>query len=191
MNFVTKKQPEIVVYSRDNGSVNKSPLSIIAAMSHDRVIGKDNRLPWRMTADLQHFKRITMGKPMIMGRKTWETLPGLLPGRRHILVTRDLDYQAEGAELVHSLDQAIVQAGEVEEIMLIGGATLYAQAVELANRLYLTQIDAQLHGDAWFPEFDQGQWQEVSREVHLADKLNQYPYIFSVLERIRNVGENR
>lgn len=159
------------------------PLSIIAAMAHNRVIGKDNRLPWRLPADLQHFKRITMGKPMVMGRKTWESLPGLLPGRRHIVVTRDRNYQATGAEVVHSLDQAITRAGDVDEIMLVGGANLYAQALELASRLYLTEIDARVEGDAWFPEFDAGQWREVSREAHPADGQNRYSYAFTLLER--------
>jgi len=160
-----------------------SPLSIIAAMARNRVIGRDNRLPWRLPADLQHFKRITMGKPMIMGRKTWESLPGLLPGRRHIVVTRDRDYQGVGAEVVHSLDQAMSQAGDVDEIMLVGGANLYAQAMGLASRLYLTEIDADVEGDAWFPEFDPAQWREVSREDHSGDEQNPHSYAFRVLDR--------
>lgn len=159
-------------------------LSIIAAMAHNRVIGRDNRLPWRLPADLQYFKRITMGKPMIMGRKTWASLPGLLPGRRHIVVTRDQHYQAEGAEVVHSLEQAIAQAGDVQEIMLVGGANLYSQAITLASRMYLTQIDAVVQGDAWFPEFDRRQWQEVSRDAHSEDEENQYPYAFTLLQRL-------
>lgn len=152
-------------------------------MARNRVIGKNNRLPWNLPADLQHFKRITMGKPMIMGRKTWESLPGLLPGRRHIVVTRDPDYQADGAEVVHSLDQAISQAGDVDEVMLVGGANLYAQALVLASRLYLTEIDAEVDGDAWFPEFDSAEWREVSREACSEDEQNQYPCVFTVLDR--------
>jgi len=159
------------------------PLSIIAAMARNRVIGKDNRLPWKLPADLQHFKRITMGKPMIMGRKTWESLPGLLPGRRHIVVTRDPDYQADGAEVVHSLELAISQAGDVDEVMLVGGANLYAQALALASRLYLTEIDAEVDGDAWFPEIDPAEWQEVSREACPENKQNQYSCVFTVLDR--------
>jgi dihydrofolate reductase len=158
-------------------------LSIIAAVARKRVIGKDNRLPWRLSADLQHFKRITMGKPMIMGRKTWESLPGLLPGRRHIVVTRERNYQADGAEVVHSLDQAISRAGDVDEVMLVGGANLYAQALPLASRLYLTEIDADVDGDAWFPGFDAAQWQEVSRDAFPEDEQNQYAYAFTVLDR--------
>lgn len=160
-----------------------SRLSIIAAMARNRVIGKNNLLPWNLPADLQHFKRITMGKPMIMGRKTWESLPGLLPGRRHIVVTRDPDYRADGAEVVHSLDKAISQAGEVDEIMLVGGANLYAQALALASRLYLTEIDAEVDGDAWFPELDPAEWQEVSREACSADEQNQYSCFFTILDR--------
>ena len=163
----------------------KTPsLSIIAAMARDRVIGRDNRLPWRLPADLQHFKRITMGKPMIMGRKTWESLPGLLPGRRHIVVTRDPDYQAEGAEVAHSLDQAMARARDVEEIMLVGGANLYAQAMALASRLYLTEIDTEVEGDAWFPEFDPAGWREVSREAHPEDEQNSCSCTFRVLDRL-------
>ena len=163
--------------------MKNSPFSIIAAMARNRVIGRDNRLPWRLPADLQHFKRITMGKPMIMGRKTWESLPGLLPGRRHIVVTRDRSYRAKGGEVVHSLDQAISQAGDVDEIMLVGGANLYAQAMALASRLYLTEIDTEVEGDAWFPEFDPAEWREVSREAHPADGQNPYSYTFRVLDR--------
>ena len=136
--------------------MKKTRLTIIAAMARNRVIGKDNRLPWYLPADLQHFKKITMGKPMIMGRRTWESLPGLLPGRRHIVITRDLAYKADGAEVAHSLEQAIQLAGDVEEIMLVGGANLYAQALDIADRMQLTEIDLDVDGDAWFPEFEDG-----------------------------------
>ena len=163
--------------------MKNSPLSIIAAVARNRVIGRNNRLPWRLPADLQHFKRITMGKPMIMGRKTWESLPGLLPGRRHIVVTRDPNYHAEGADVSHILDQALSLAGDVNEIMLVGGANLYAQAMALTSRLYLTEIDTEVEGDAWFPEFAPAEWREVSREAHPADGQNPYSYTFRILER--------
>ena len=158
-------------------------LSIIAAMANDRVIGRQNRLPWHLPADLQHFKRVTMGKPMIMGRKTWESLPGLLPGRRHIVVTRDPGYQAKGAELAHSLEQAIAMAGAVDEIMVVGGAELYRQALDRADRVYLTEIDLEVEGDAWFPEFDQSTWRETERQAHSADDQNHWPYAFVILDR--------
>ncbi|WP_456379635.1 type 3 dihydrofolate reductase [Thiolapillus sp.] len=164
--------------------MNQPPrISIIAAMARNRVIGKGNKLPWRLPADLQHFKRITMGKPMIMGRKTWESLPGLLPGRPHIVVSRNRDHQAPGASLAHSLEAAIRQAGNVPEIMIVGGANLYAQALSLAQRIYLTEIDLDVEGDAWFPEFDSVQWRETSREEHRADENNPVDYRFITLEK--------
>lgn len=168
--------------------MTNSRLSIIAAMANDRVIGRDNRLPWHLPADLQHFKQITMGKPMIMGRKTWESLPGVLPGRRHIVVTRDMDYRAEGAEIAHSLDEAIELAGKVEEIMVVGGANLYEQALSLADRIYLTEIDLSVEGDAWFPEFDRSTWRERSRVEHPHDARNASDYAFIVLERSGRAG---
>jgi dihydrofolate reductase len=159
--------------------MNKPILSVIAAMARNRVIGLDNRLPWQLPADLQHFKQLTMGKPMIMGRRTWESLPGLLPGRPHIVVSRDPDYQAAGAMVAHSLEQALAVAGELgDEVMLIGGANLYVQALPLADRLYLTLVDAEVDGDAWFPEFDEDDWVLEQREEHAADERNRHPYSF-------------
>ena len=163
--------------------MKKTRLTIIAAMARNRVIGKDNRLPWYLPADLQHFKKITMGKPMIMGRRTWESLPGLLPGRRHIVITRDLAYKADGAEVAHSLEQAIQLAGDVEESMLVGGANLYAQALDIADRMQLTEIDLDVDGDAWFPEFDRSVWREVERQKHERDEKNQSSYSFVTLEK--------
>ena len=159
-------------------------LSLIVALADNRVIGIDNRLPWRLPADLQHFKRVTMGKPMIMGRKTWESLPGLLPGRTHVVVTRNPDYRAEGGFVVHSLEQAIEQFGDVDELMLVGGANLYAQAIPLASRMYLTEVHAQPQGDAFFPEFDRSQWRELAREQGKLDERNSLPHTFVTLERI-------
>ncbi len=166
-------------------TMDKPLVSIISAMARDRVIGHENRLPWHLPADLAHFKAVTMGKPMIMGRKTWESLPGLLPGRPHIVVSRNPDYRAEGARVTHSLEEAIQAAGDVEEVMIVGGANLYAQALTLARRMYLTFIDAEVRGDAYFPAFDSGYWRELSRETHAADARNPFPYTFSVLERTR------
>jgi dihydrofolate reductase len=162
----------------------KPSLSLIAAMARNRVIGIDNRLPWHLPADLQHFKATTLGKPMIMGRKTWESLPGLLPGRPHIVVSRDPAYVAEGARVAHTLEQAIALAGGVAgEVMLIGGANLYAQALPLADRLYLTLVDADVEGDAWFPAFDEAEWQLESRDDHAPDERNAYPYSFLTYRR--------
>jgi dihydrofolate reductase len=157
----------------------KPVLSLIAAMARNRVIGIHNQLPWHLPADLQHFKALTLGKPMIMGRKTWESLPGLLPGRPHIVVSRDPHYHAEGAQVAHSLAEAVERAGELgDEVMVIGGANLYAQALPLADRLYLTLVDIEPDGDAWFPAFDPADWQLDGREDHARDQRNPYPYSF-------------
>ena len=160
-------------------------ISLIVAMANNGVIGRDNRLPWRLPADLAHFKRVTMGKPMIMGRKTWESLPGLLPGRRHIVITRDQAYQAEGCTLAHSLDEALEAAGNVPEVMVVGGGTIYKESLPRADRLYLTQVDLEVEGDAHFPEIDFSQWRELKRETHAADDSNPHSCIFLELERIR------
>jgi dihydrofolate reductase len=158
-------------------------VSLIVAMAENGVIGCNNRLPWRLPADLAHFKRITMGKPMVMGRMTWESLPGLLPGRRHIVVTRDREYRAEGCTLVHDLEQALTAAGEVPEVMVVGGSTIYKEILPRANRLYLTLVEAEVDGDAYFPPIDYTQWRELSRETHPADANNTYAYTFLELER--------
>jgi len=158
-------------------------VSLIVAMAQNGLIGRDNRLPWRLPADLIHFKSVTMGKPMVMGRKTWESLPGLLPGRRHIVITRDKAYRAEACTVVHSLDEALSAAGEVPEVMVVGGGTIYEEMLPRAERLYLTLVDAEVEGDTRFPEIDWTAWREVSRESHPADERNQYPYTFLVLER--------
>lgn len=158
-------------------------LSIIAALADNRVIGRDNRLPWRMPADLAHFKRLTMGKPIIMGRRTWESLPGLLPHRTHIVVTRDRDYQAQGALIVHSISEAIALAGDADELMVVGGADLYAQALPLASRMYLTCVHQQIDGDTVFPDYEQAEWRETARERHAADGRNPFDYSFVTLER--------
>jgi dihydrofolate reductase len=163
--------------------MNKPVVSIISAMAQNRVIGHENRLPWHLPADLQHFKAVTMGKPMIMGRKTWESLPGLLPGRMHIVVSRNPAYQAEGGRVVHSLEEAIEAAGNVEELMIIGGANLYAQALSQARRMYLTLIDAEVQGDAYFPVFNGDEWQTVEQLTHSADERNPFGYQFLTLEK--------
>ena len=158
-------------------------LSIIAALSDNRVIGRDNGLPWRLPADLAHFKRLTMGKPIIMGRRTWESLPGLLPHRTHVVVTRDRDYRARGGFVVHSIEEAIAFAGDADEMMVVGGATIYAQALPLASRMYLTLIHERVDGDVVFPDFEQADWRETSRERHEADARNPHAYSFVTLER--------
>ena len=154
-------------------------------MAHNRVIGRNNSLPWHLPADLQHFKRLTIGKPIVMGRNTWESLPGVLPNRRHIIVTRQLNYQAEQAETAPGLQQAIELAGDVDEVMIVGGAALYKTALQIADRLYMTLVDADLEGDTTFPEFDLSLWKEVSREHFPPDNKNRYGMEFVQLSRMR------
>lgn len=158
-------------------------ISLIVALARNRVIGRDNQLPWRLSADLQHFKRLTMGKPIVMGRKTCESIGRPLPGRTNIVVTRDSSFSAAGCRVVHSIDAALVAAGGADEVMIMGGENLYSQLLPRADRLYLTEVQADVSGDAWFPEFDQAQWQELERESHRADEKNEFDYDFVVLAR--------
>ena len=142
-------------------------LSLIAALAKNRAIGKDNQLLWHLPEDMRYFRETTRGKPVIMGRKTWESLPDAfrpLPGRKNIVVSRNPAYQASGASLAASLDEAIKQAGEATEIFIIGGAELYRQAMSLADRLYLTELAQDFAGDAFFPEVSPKVWQEISRQ---------------------------
>jgi dihydrofolate reductase len=165
-------------------------IAIVAAVARNRVIGRGNALPWRLPDDLRHFKRLTLGHPIVMGRRTWESLPGILPERRHIVVTRDLHYDAPGAETAHSLDEAVAAAGG-DEVLVVGGAELYAQALPLAHRLYLTLVEADVAGDAFFPVMDPAQWREVAREPHPADDRHAYPFSFVTLERVEDAPASR
>ncbi|MFH1043564.1 MAG: dihydrofolate reductase [Pseudomonadota bacterium] len=146
-------------------------LSLVAAIASNRVIGKDKRLPWRLSEDLRHFKQLTLGHSVIMGRKTCEsiieTLGRLLPDRDNIVLTRSRAFAAPGCTLVASLGEAI-ESARGAEAFVIGGAELYRLALPLASRMHLTEIDAEFEGDAWFPEFDAGQWVETARETHLS-----------------------
>lgn len=160
-------------------------VALIAALARNGVIGRDNQLPWRLSADLQRFKRLTLGKPVVMGRKTWESLRRPLPGRRNIVVTRDRYFGAEGCVITHSVEEALAAAAGSDEVMVIGGAQLYAQTLALADRLYLTEIDAQVEGDARFPDLDAAAWREVERQRCRADEKNDYDCDFVVLDRRR------
>lgn len=151
------------------------PLAMIAALADNRVIGLDNKMPWHLPADLKHFKAMTLGKPIIMGRKTWDSLGRPLPGRLNLVVSRQRDLQLEGAETFTDLDAALTRAEHwareqgASELMLIGGAQLYAQALLQAQRLYLTRIDAAPEGDAFFPAFEEAEWQLVDSKAHPAE----------------------
>ena len=161
-----------------------SRVSLIAAMASNRVIGIENRLPWRLPDDLQHFKKLTLGKTIVMGRKTWESLPGLLPDRRHVVVTRNVDYQAAGAEVVNSIEQAIDSVAVDEEVLIVGGANLYNQTMPLAGTMYLTLVDADIEGDAFFPAWDEAHWQETQRQHHAVDERHQYAFDYVTLKRV-------
>ena len=159
-------------------------LSLIAAMADDRAIGIDNRLPWRLPADMQWFRRHTLGKPIVMGRKTFESFGGKpLPQRTNIVITTDKAYRAEGAVVVNSIDEALAAAGEAEEVMIIGGESFYRQMLPRADRFYLTLVHGKFEADAWFPEFDWNEWREVTREEHPVDEKNAWACSFIVLER--------
>ncbi len=152
-------------------------------MSRNGVIGKDNAIPWRLPGELALFKRLTMGHPIVMGRKTWESIGRALPGRLNIVITRNKGYAATGATVVPSLDAALAAAAGAKEIFVIGGAQLYAEALPRADRLYLTTVDTEVEGDTRMPDFDRRAWRTVSSESFARDERNAYNYTLDVLER--------
>jgi dihydrofolate reductase len=157
---------------------------MIVAHANNRVIGKDNDMPWHLPADLAYFKKTTLGKPVVMGRKTYESIGRPLPGRQNIVISRDKNYQAKGVDVVTSVEQAIEKAGDADEIMVIGGGAIYAHCLAAAQRLYITHIDADIDGDTQFPEYDVAtQWQKISSEIYPADDKNTYALDFTVYER--------
>jgi len=165
-------------------------IALVAALSRNRVIGRENALPWRLPADLRRFKALTLGHPVIMGRKTHESilaaLGGPLPGRLNVVVTRSADYAAAGCIVAASVEAAIAAAEPAAEIFVIGGAEVYRAALPRAHRLHLTEIDADFAGDAWFPELQRGAWREVSREGHLPGPEFAHGYAFVVYERAKD-----
>ncbi|MBI3576081.1 MAG: type 3 dihydrofolate reductase [Gammaproteobacteria bacterium] len=160
-------------------------ISIIAALAENRVIGVNNTLPWRLPNDLKHFRRLTTGHAIILGRKNYESIGKPLPERTNIVITRNRDFRATGCLVAHSLDEALTLAGNDPEIFVIGGAEIYRAALARTNRLYLTRVHATIAGDTHFPEFDETEWREISRERHERDERHAYDYSFVVLERIR------
>jgi len=159
-------------------------VAIIVAMDKQGLIGRNNDLPWKLSADLKYFRRVTMGKPLVMGRNTHESIGRPLPGRKNIIVTSNANYHVDGCTVVSSLDQALLACDDAEEVMVMGGASLYEQLLPQADRVYLTHVNAELEGDTWFPQWNKDQWQEISREDHQADEKNQYPYSFVVYDRV-------
>ena len=167
--------------------MTKPRIAFVVAVARNGVIGRQGGLPWRISSDLKRFKAITMGKPVIMGRKTWESLPRRpLPGRRNIVVTRDPRYRAEGADVVASVDEALAQAslGASDEICVIGGSDIFRQMLPVADRLYLTEVDLAPEGDVRFPPIDTTQWRETSRETHARADGDDAGFVLRVLDRI-------
>ncbi|QFT56660.1 dihydrofolate reductase [Microbulbifer sp. THAF38] len=168
----------------------ETPIALIAAVARNGAIGRDNELPWRLSGDLQFFKRTTMGKPVVMGRKTFESIGRPLPGRANIVITRNPDWRAEGVEVVSTLEAGLeladkhAQEAGASELMVIGGAQIYRLSMPLAARLYVTEVDAEVAGDAFFPEVDDS-WVEVARECYPASEKNEYNYALVRYDRFK------
>ena len=163
-------------------------IAAIVAMTENRVIGKNNQLPWHLPADLQHFKQITMGKPIIMGRKTFQSIGRALPGRLNIVLTKDDLFYAKDSIVVDSFAKAVAAAYNSDTVFIIGGATLFDQFLIEVDYLYLTVIHAEIPGDTFFPELNPDDWEEVSCERHAADEKNRYPFSFIEKKRVKNVS---
>jgi dihydrofolate reductase len=159
-------------------------LTLIVAVADNGVIGRENGLPWRLPEDLKRFKALTMGKPIIMGRKTFDSIGKPLPGRVNIVISRQANLALPGCLVTDSLHTAVLAAGNVDEVMVIGGSEIYQQAMALANRIELTEVHAVIDGDARLPEFPAQQWRELAREDHATDERHAYAYSFVTLERV-------
>lgn len=160
-------------------------LSHIVAVSENHIIGTDNHLPWHLASDFRYFKNKTWGMPVIMGRKTFESMKKDLPGRINIVVTSKKDWNAENAFVVHSIEQGIAKAKEsdVNDIFIIGGGKIFKETLGIVDRIYLTRVHATVNGDTYYPEISKSDWKRVSAESHPADEKNNYPYTFEVWER--------
>lgn len=158
-------------------------ISLIVAMDRNGVIGAQGTMPWRLPADLKYFKQITMGKPVVMGRKTFESIGKPLAGRHNIVLTRDRSYEAPGCTLVHSAEEALAATANAAEVMIIGGAQIYRRFLPITDRIYLTQIDAAFEGDTLFPQLRAEEWRTTWVKAHEADARNPYPFRWLVLER--------
>jgi dihydrofolate reductase len=159
-------------------------VALVLAMTRNRVIGRDNGLPWRLPADLKHFKATTLGKPILMGRKTFDSIGKPLPGRVNIVLTRDRSWSAEGLAVVHSVEEALTHVSGVDELACIGGAEIFDLLMPLTTRIYLTRIDADIPGDTFFPPLAPAEWREIRSERHVADERNAYDMAFVTLERV-------
>ncbi|HVY81450.1 MAG TPA: dihydrofolate reductase [Steroidobacteraceae bacterium] len=161
----------------------KPLISQVVAMTRDGVIGRDNGMPWHLPDDLKHFKAVTLGKPMLMGRKTFESIGRPLPGRTTLVMTRDPAWQAQGVVIVRSIDEALQRAGDAAELCVVGGAEIFALTLPITQRIHLTRIHANIPGDTVYPALDMSQWHEVERIEHPADARHAYSMTFSTLER--------
>jgi len=167
--------------------VSAPRVTLIVAVADSGVIGRDNALPWHLPEDLKRFKRLTLGKPVVMGRKTFESIGRPLPGRQNIVVTRDPNYRREGIDVVHDVDAALRAAGGAPEIMVIGGAELFRLLLPRAGRLHLTRVRADVAGDVMWPALDEREWQVVQREEYAADERHAHSMTFEVWEKRHQV----
>lgn len=158
-------------------------ISLIVAASTNNVIGAQGELPWHLSSDLKRFKALTMGKPIVMGRLTFESIGRPLPGRQNIVITRQADYEADGCDVVQSIDAAIAATGDAEEIMIIGGSHIYQEFLPRADRIYLTRVQAEIEGDVSLPDLAADEWVETSSKEQSADESNDYDVAFVTLER--------
>jgi dihydrofolate reductase len=176
--------PESTVADAFVGLRHRPRITIVAAIARNRVIGRNNALPWHLPADLARFRQLTLDKTIVMGRRTWESLPNPLSRRRHIVITRNPEYRPAGCKVASSPRAALAVAGAVSEVMVIGGATIYAAMLPLADRLELTLVPAEMPGDAYFPEWRAELWQETARCNHPADARNEFALTFVTLQRL-------
>lgn len=166
-------------------------VAIVVARARNGVIGARNDLPWRLPADLKHFRKVTIGNPVIMGRRTWESIGKALPDRRNIVITRNPEFAAAGAETADSVEAALAMVAGIRDVMIIGGAAIYKESMRYVTRMYVTEVHADIEGDTYFPNFDITEWRETRREDHAADEANPYPYSFVTLEKAASGVQGR
>ncbi len=162
-----------------------SRIAFVVALDRDRVIGRDGALPWRLPDDMKHVRAITMGKPLIMGRRTYESIGRALPGRTSIVLTRDAGFRADGVIVAHTPEEALRLAGDVPEVVVFGGAEIFRAFLPMADRIYLTEVDAQVGGDRFFPVIDPAEWRETERVEHASDERHPFAFRFVTLDRAR------
>jgi dihydrofolate reductase len=182
---MTMVENSIILYFKEKQIM--PTYSLIVAMTNDRVMGKNNQLPWQMPADLAYFKRTTLDKTIVMGRKTYTSIGRALPKRRNIVITRDKTFSAQDVDVFHSIQEVMTKLSSLPsstEVFVIGGAEIFSEFLSMANKLYVTFIDANIDGDTFFPTWNNTEWKETFREEHQKDNENQYDYRFMVLERI-------